>query len=126
MLELTHGERTRIFNLGYYTWVEQQGVSLDDFERAAARPSGESCARPRPPGIELIAEFNAEAGYRAEAVDERATTELLPRATRERDRSLRDKVMSLEEAAAFVPDGALVGIGGSDPVAHADGDDLGA
>ena len=23
----------RIFNLGYFTWVEQQGVSLDDFER---------------------------------------------------------------------------------------------
>ena len=24
--------RDRIFNLGYYTWVEQQGVPLDDFE----------------------------------------------------------------------------------------------
>ncbi len=24
--------RSRIFNLGYYTWVEQQGVPLDDFE----------------------------------------------------------------------------------------------
>jgi glutaconate CoA-transferase, subunit A len=33
--------------------------------------------------------------------------------TRARDRSLRDKVMSLEEAAALVPDGASVGIGGS-------------
>ena len=33
MLELTHADRTRIFNLGYYTWVEQQGVSLDDFDR---------------------------------------------------------------------------------------------
>ncbi len=30
--ELTHEERTRIFNLGYYTWVEQQGVTLDEFE----------------------------------------------------------------------------------------------
>jgi glutaconate CoA-transferase, subunit A len=39
-------------------------------------------------------------------------TELLRR-TRERDRSLREKVMSLEEAAALVPDGASVGIGGS-------------
>ncbi len=37
----------------------------------------------------------------------------LRRRTAERDRSLRDKVMSLEEAAALVPDGALVGIGGS-------------
>ena len=31
LLELTHEERTRIFNLGYYTWVEQQGVSIEDF-----------------------------------------------------------------------------------------------
>ena len=37
----------------------------------------------------------------------------LCRRTRERDRSLREKVTSLEEAAAVVPDGALVGIGGS-------------
>jgi glutaconate CoA-transferase subunit A len=33
--------------------------------------------------------------------------------TRERDRSLREKVVSLDEAAALVPDGASVGIGGS-------------
>jgi cysteine synthase len=32
-LDLTERDRTRIFNLGYYTWVEQQGVSLPDFER---------------------------------------------------------------------------------------------
>ncbi|MFI5208425.1 MAG: pyridoxal-5'-phosphate-dependent protein subunit beta, partial [Gemmatimonadales bacterium] len=25
-------ERARVFNLGYFTWVEQQGVSLADFE----------------------------------------------------------------------------------------------
>lgn len=29
--ELSHKEREGIFNLGYYTWVEQQGVSLEDF-----------------------------------------------------------------------------------------------
>jgi cysteine synthase len=32
MLELDHRARQRIFNLGYYTWVEQQGVTLDDFD----------------------------------------------------------------------------------------------
>jgi cysteine synthase len=32
LLETTQADRTRIFNLGYYTWVEQQGVSLADFE----------------------------------------------------------------------------------------------
>lgn len=37
----------------------------------------------------------------------------LRRRTQERDRSLREKVMSLEDAAALVPDGASVGIGGS-------------
>ena len=37
----------------------------------------------------------------------------LCRRTRERDRGLREKVMSLEEAAAIVPDDASVGIGGS-------------
>jgi len=30
--ELTFEERKRIFNLGYFTWVEQQGVSIEDFE----------------------------------------------------------------------------------------------
>jgi cysteine synthase len=32
MLECTREDRDRIFNLGYYTWVEQQGVPLDEFE----------------------------------------------------------------------------------------------
>ena len=32
--ELSHVDRKRIFNLGYFTWVEQQGVSLEDFSSA--------------------------------------------------------------------------------------------
>ena len=31
--ELTRLDRERIFNLGYYTWVEQQGIDLADFDR---------------------------------------------------------------------------------------------
>ena len=31
-LELGRADRERIFNLGYYTWVEQQGISLEDFQ----------------------------------------------------------------------------------------------
>jgi cysteine synthase len=31
MLELTDADRRRIFNLGYYTWVEQQGVPVEEF-----------------------------------------------------------------------------------------------
>jgi cysteine synthase A len=32
VLEMTRPERDRVFNLGYFTWVEQQGVPLDEFE----------------------------------------------------------------------------------------------
>ncbi len=32
LLELTSTDRRRIFNLGYFTWVEQQGISLAEFE----------------------------------------------------------------------------------------------
>jgi cysteine synthase len=31
LLELSSADRRRIFNLGYFTWVEQQGVPHDDF-----------------------------------------------------------------------------------------------
>ena len=32
MLELSKYDKERIFNLGYYTWVEQQKISIEDFE----------------------------------------------------------------------------------------------
>ena len=32
-VSLRKNERERIFNLGYYTWVEQQGIDLESFER---------------------------------------------------------------------------------------------
>ena len=37
LLELSRVDRDRIFNLGYFTWVEQQGVPLEEFE-ARRRP----------------------------------------------------------------------------------------
>lgn len=33
MIELGRFERARIFNLAYYTWVEQQGTSIEDFDQ---------------------------------------------------------------------------------------------
>jgi len=33
ILEMDTANRDRVFNLGYFTWVEQQGVSIEDFER---------------------------------------------------------------------------------------------
>jgi cysteine synthase len=32
LIELTHVDRKRIFNLGYYTWVEQQGIPIEAFD----------------------------------------------------------------------------------------------
>ena len=32
-LELNQKDKERIFNLGYYTWVGQQGINLNDFEK---------------------------------------------------------------------------------------------
>ena len=32
MMELNQKDKERIFNLGYYTWVEQQGVDINHFE----------------------------------------------------------------------------------------------
>lgn len=32
LAELTLRDRERIFNLGYFTWVEQQGLSIEEFE----------------------------------------------------------------------------------------------
>jgi hypothetical protein len=31
LLDLTPADRRRIFNLGYFTWVEQQGIEFDEF-----------------------------------------------------------------------------------------------
>jgi cysteine synthase len=62
VLELTHGERSRIFNLGYYTWVEQQGVPLEAFERRRAQGFWAELRRAAPAWDALIAEFNAAAG----------------------------------------------------------------
>ena len=41
--ELTRVDRKRVFNLGYFTWVEQQGVSLADFQARSRNPSGMAC-----------------------------------------------------------------------------------
>ncbi|MBT8199648.1 MAG: pyridoxal-phosphate dependent enzyme [Acidimicrobiia bacterium] len=59
LLELSEVDRKRIFNLGYYTWVEQQGTDFDHFE---ARRSQSFWDGMRPfIGIwdEMIDEFNA-------------------------------------------------------------------
>ena len=64
VLELTHFDRKRIFNLGYYTWVEQQGVPIDDFDRRKDQRFWRDLVDSIPAWDRLIDEFNAEAGRR--------------------------------------------------------------
>lgn len=61
MLELTRRERDRIFNLGYYTWVEQQGVSLEDFDRRRDRTFWDGLMDIVPLWDEMITRFNTDA-----------------------------------------------------------------
>src|SRR5215475_1792433 len=58
VLELTHGERKRIFNLGYYTWVEQQGVSIADFDRRRSQDFWRGLVDTIPAWDRLIEDFN--------------------------------------------------------------------
>ncbi len=60
--ELTHEERERIFNLGYYTWVEQQGVSLDDFQARRSQTFWEQTRAQAAGWDTLIDELNARTG----------------------------------------------------------------
>jgi len=62
VLELTDRERTRIFNLGYYTWVEQQGVAVDSFEARRIPGWWQRLHAALPTWDALIDEFNARTG----------------------------------------------------------------
>jgi hypothetical protein len=62
LLETTTADRDRIFNLGYYTWVEQQGVSIEDF-LARKDPSFWVGLRAKVAAWdEMIVELNARTG----------------------------------------------------------------
>lgn len=60
MLELSRIERERIFNLGYYTWVEQQGVSLKDFDARRSQVFWDDLLDLLPVWDSLIDRFNAD------------------------------------------------------------------
>ena len=62
VLELTHFERKRIFNLGYFTWVEQQGVTLDAFDQRREQRFWRSLVDSIPAWDRMIDAFNAEVG----------------------------------------------------------------
>jgi hypothetical protein len=62
LLETTQRDRRRIFNLGYFTWVEQQGVALADFDRRKDQRFWRGLRGLLPVWDELIERFNRETG----------------------------------------------------------------
>ncbi len=64
-LEMGPVERDRVFNLGYFTWVEQQGVSIDDFELRRDQSWWNGLRSLLAHWDELIDQFNADVGRSA-------------------------------------------------------------
>ena len=57
-IECTERDRNRIFNLGYYTWVEQQGTPFELFEARRAQSFWQGLRSYLPVWDELITDFN--------------------------------------------------------------------
>jgi cysteine synthase len=62
VLDATPRERERIFNLGYFTWVEQQGIALADFDRRKSQGFWQGLVGLVPQWDELITAFNRDSG----------------------------------------------------------------
>jgi cysteine synthase A len=60
--ELTHEDRLRIFNLGYFTWVEQQGIPLDEFVARKDPAFWTGIRDVLPVWDQMIEEFNGRTG----------------------------------------------------------------
>jgi cysteine synthase len=58
-IECTERDRTRVFNLGYYTWVEQQGTPLEVFDARRQQSFWRGLRRFLGEWDGLVAEFNA-------------------------------------------------------------------
>jgi cysteine synthase len=62
LLELSFVDRARIFNLGYYTWVEQQGVTTREFNARRDQSFWKNLHDILPAWDAMIDEFNARTG----------------------------------------------------------------
>jgi cysteine synthase A len=67
VLDATERERQRIFNLGYFTWVEQQGIALADFDRRRSQQFWRGLHDLVPQWDEMIQAFNRDSGIAAAA-----------------------------------------------------------
>ena len=63
-LVMSPRDRDRVFNLGYFTWVEQQGVTLDEFERRRHQSFWVGLRDLIPIWDRMIEDFNHESGAR--------------------------------------------------------------
>ena len=61
-LEMGEVEKNRIFNLGYFTWVEQQGTDFSDFEARRDQSFWSSMRTMMTELDEHIVEFNSRTG----------------------------------------------------------------
>ncbi len=66
VMELDEAGRRRIFNLGYYTWVEQQGVDFDRFEARRSQDWWDGLRGYPARWDEMIGELNARTGVTIE------------------------------------------------------------
>ncbi len=62
VLDAIPRERARIFNLGYFTWVEQQGVSVADFDKRKRQDFWQGLHALVPVWDEMIEAFNRDTG----------------------------------------------------------------
>jgi cysteine synthase len=58
--ELSHYDKKRIFNLGYYTWVEQQNIPVEEFNKRAEPKFWKNMRNEIKEWDEKIKEFNKE------------------------------------------------------------------
>lgn len=63
VVELTETGRRKVFNLGYYTWVEQQGVSVEDFESRRSQSFWTSITDQLGQWDQLVEDFNRETSH---------------------------------------------------------------
>jgi hypothetical protein len=60
MIDMTEADRRRVFNLGYFTWVEQQGTPIELFEQRRSQDFWRGLRRYLGVWDELIDDFNAQ------------------------------------------------------------------
>ncbi|MBT8493732.1 MAG: pyridoxal-5'-phosphate-dependent protein subunit beta, partial [Deltaproteobacteria bacterium] len=62
ILALSEMDKNRIFNLGYFTWVEQQGVTVEEFEKRRSQEFWKGLRDLVPVWDRMIGEFNRDSG----------------------------------------------------------------